>query len=354
MTRLAALWLSAVTPALLLAQESYTITDLGLPPGQTSVSAPYVAEDGTVIVYAFPQGGGTRSYLWKDGQFTDLGLFNPGLLRNEASEVIAEDVVVGSSWSTNGFPARAWRWEDGVYTQLPTLGGPHAAAFSVSPAGHITGWADVSQAEAAGFYFFNAFLLPPEGPIQNMGEVAGSRLSSGVAVDAEGRVAASATTRAGSWARGAIASTSEGMQEIAALGSARAYANDMNELGHIVGSADVAASDSGDENLNVMHAFLWREGVTTDLGSLPGYPMSFGLSVNVHDTCVGVARITSNNPEPRAVRFKDGQADNLNDMVPPESGYTLRIATSINDAGQILVRARLNGQDRVVLLTPAP
>jgi probable HAF family extracellular repeat protein len=42
----------------------------------------------------------------------------------------------------------------------------------------------------------------------------------------------------------------------------------------------------------------------------------------------------------------------LNNLIPANSGWTLEFAFAINDSGQITGRGSINGQDHAFLLTP--
>jgi hypothetical protein len=48
----------------------------------------------------------------------------------------------------------------------------------------------------------------------------------------------------------------------------------------------------------------------------------------------------------------DGSMHDLNNLIPPGSGWELVEATAINDAGQIAGSGRLGGKMRAFLLTP--
>ena len=48
----------------------------------------------------------------------------------------------------------------------------------------------------------------------------------------------------------------------------------------------------------------------------------------------------------------DGTIENLNDFIPFSSGWDVRVAYDINNAGQITGLGRLNGEGRAFLLTP--
>jgi hypothetical protein len=55
-----------------------------------------------------------------------------------------------------------------------------------------------------------------------------------------------------------------------------------------------------------------------------------------------------------AFLYSGGQMQFLNNLLPPNSGWILREASSINDAGQIVGWGRINGLSHAFLLTPVP
>jgi uncharacterized membrane protein len=57
-------------------------------------------------------------------------------------------------------------------------------------------------------------------------------------------------------------------------------------------------------------------------------------------------------PNSHAFLWSGGVMKDLNQLLPPSSGWFLEVAQSINDAGQIVGAGTLNGQDRAFLLSP--
>lgn len=331
------------------AQTAYSLLDIGLPPGQSNITAMRLSPDGAALVYCAPGGGGTRSYLWASGVFLDLGKFDATLARNEAYDINSAGAVAGSSWGS-GFPAHAWRWTDGSYAQVPTLGGLYANAYSISDNGFITGWAQAP--EPANFF---AYLFDGTSTV-NLGELPGAVHSTGYAVNSDGTVACeSSALFHRSWSCAAVAGLREGMHEIGTLGGGRSFVHDINEHGHVAGYSDIACNAAPDHTKNPSHAFLWREGVMTDLGRLPGTAVSVAHALNDSDVVVGASRASTDfNAAEKACRWIDGQIADLNTLVPAPGGYTLARAVSINNSGQILAKVFLGAQARVVILTPVP
>jgi len=107
----------------------------------------------------------------------------------------------------------------------------------------------------------------------------------------------------------------------------------INDLGQIVGWA---TSSTG-----AAHGFLDSNGTVTDLGAfLPG-----GLNDN------GVIIGTELNGG--AFIYSGGTVQDLNNLIPANSGYTITSANGINDNGQIIVQASdATTSQAAVLLTP--
>ena len=122
-----------------------------------------------------------------------------------------------------------------------------------------------------------------------------------------------------------------------------------------------------------MHAFLWKDGVISDLGALSSTPtsrlsdlsvsctlgtdlgascgtFSLATSMNNSERVVGRSRDAVGND--RAVLWFHGTIMDLNDQIPSGSGWTLVEASSINSSGQIVGFGRIGGQDHAFLLTP--
>jgi probable HAF family extracellular repeat protein len=103
---------------------------------------------------------------------------------------------------------------------------------------------------------------------------------------------------------------------------------------------------------SIRRAFLWSEGDTTELGILPGYLRSIAMDVNNDGTVVGFC---SNNLPNHAFIWHNGVMTDLNDLIPADSKLTLDHARAINDNGQILCLAFDENNSHVAaLLSPIP
>ena len=84
----------------------------------------------------------------------------------------------------------------------------------------------------------------------------------------------------------------------------------------------------------------------TDLGTFGLDPV--GEAINNHGVIVGQSSTG-------AWIWSNGTFQNLNDLIPSGSGFTLTDATAINDNGQIVATGTSNstGQTHAFLLTPS-
>ena len=111
----------------------------------------------------------------------------------------------------------------------------------------------------------------------------------------------------------------------------------INNTGMVAGFADTATPNPGNPEGFVFHAFRWRGGPLTDLGTLPGGVNSFAIWSNNAGTVAGLSengRIDPllGMPEGRGVLWKkSGQIVNLGTFGGHES-----LAGYINDRGQIV------------------
>jgi len=87
-------------------------------------------------------------------------------------------------------------------------------------------------------------------------------------------------------------------------------------------------------------------------GSLLG-GSSYALGINNPGEVVGYSADPFSIID-HAFLYSDGQTHDLNSLIPPESGWTLAVATGINDASQIVgFGTNANGETHAFLLTPA-
>ena len=119
----------------------------------------------------------------------------------------------------------------------------------------------------------------------------------------------------------------------------------INDADEVVGQSAAAGQ--------VLHAFLWRGGMH-DLGTLGGDNRSYATSINNLGQVVGWSGHSTGViiDYTRAVLWENGTSVDLNELIPPDSGWVLDSAAAINNNSQIAGTGRHNGVTRAFLLTP--
>lgn len=117
-------------------------------------------------------------------------------------------------------------------------------------------------------------------------------------------------------------------------GGSIAYA--INQSGAVVGWA---------MNEQFQHAFLYENGQMQDLGALPGTNDSAAYGINDKDVVVGSSHA-------HAVIWANGTISDLNQMIPLDLAIYLTEAMGINDSGEIICDGFVNGHAHAFLLVP--
>jgi probable HAF family extracellular repeat protein len=193
---------------------------------------------------------------------TDLGVI--GTVRSaEALDVNDAGQVVGNSGS------KAFLWQDGVMTDLGSLGGTASVAYAINGVGQIVGQSSTpnNAARHAALWDHGAIvdLLP------------GVAYSRATAINDLREIVGETCTFAFLWRNGAVT-------DLGSLGGMATYANDINDAGQIVG----ASYTNETTPLGPMaHAYVWQNNVMTDLGVLAGLDDSGASAINSDGVIVG-------------------------------------------------------------------
>jgi probable HAF family extracellular repeat protein len=310
--------------------------------------------------------------LWRNGSLTDLGTLGTDDLRNSVVRWPVKNVrglVTGISqtdepdpnnenWSCSaffpsatgtGYRCLGFRWQDGVMTPLPTLGGTHGFAAGANNAGRIVGWAENTVHDpncvAPQVLQFHPVvweqddriralpLLPGDSSgaataINDRGQIVGI---SGICDQAVGRFTA---RHAVLWDRGEVV-------DIGNLGGVAWHTpNAINLHGQVVGFSNFSAADGGEYH---PRAFLWtKEDGISDLGTLPAPFADNSDAWGINKWGQAVGRSCDFDGNCHAFLWQDGAMTDLNCSVDPgdcDPEDTLIAAFDIDDFGRITGQA---------------
>lgn len=343
----ALLVLCIVLPIGAVGQTTYSITDLGTLGGNNSVPI-WITNTGDVIGYSDTSQFTTHAFRWSKGVMQDLGTIGDvgslGLGGNDTGAAVGQ-----TFYNLN----HAFLWCDGTITDLGTLVGPggYSWAQQINNAKEIVGG---SQASDGSFHA----VLWNHGQISDLGTLGGPN-SFANGVNDLGQIVGGATVSN-------VVNPIQGFPafypvlwdhgKLVTLSSGSAAAFNINNKTQVVGRILVPDEKEG----GVAHAFLWHEGVLTDLSVPEGFgdDNSEANSLNDNGQIVGdsgVGFIESYAPDHALLWENNGWTD-LNTLIPSDSGYHLIVAFDVNASGQIVVCAvqQSTGNVHAALLTPQP
>jgi probable HAF family extracellular repeat protein len=229
-------------------------------------------------------------------------------------------------------------------TALPTLGGNNSYATGINNRGQAVGWAentvhDPTCVAPRQVLQFRAVIWPKHGGIEELSPFAGDTTSAATAINDEGQVVGISgicdravgrfsAAHAVLWHDGTV--TDIGNFGGIAWNTPAA----INHKGQIVGFSDFPGDSSGAGNF---HAFLWIQDLgIQDLGTLPGDVFSLAFGINDRGQVVGQS--LDANGFSRAFLWENGVMTDLNTLVPPGSPF-LVYANDVNDRGEIAGQA---------------
>ncbi len=345
-----------------VAQTRYTVTDLGTL-GGTFSCGPGVNNKGWVNGLSTLSGEQkTHATLWLHGLKIDLGtlggpnseaFFGPnerGQIAGRAETSIADPNNKDFCFFGTGLTCRAFVWQNGVMTDLGTLGGNNSSAFDTNNRGQVVGGAENTTPDSTCTTYqfqFRPFIWQ-KGEIQELPTFPGDPDAyadgindDGQAVGGSGNCTNFASSHALLWQE----STPTDLGNLG--GTMNNVAQDINSQAQVVGGSDLPGDTTS-------HAFLWQNGTMTDLGTLPGDVSSFAQGINNKGQVVGASCDISGNC--RGFLWQNGVMTDLNTLIPADSALHPVIAFQINARGQIsgLGVQVSTGELHAFLATPTP
>ena len=324
------------------AAQTYTITDLGLLPGGNGSGARGINATGQVTGYASLTKGGSDVFLYTGGKMTSLGTLGGGSAIGQA--INASGQVAGYSTtvqnSYNGFISI-----NNKLTSVGFLACCYSDAEGINDLGQVTGASSTANGHIHPYLWTN-------GKMTDLGTLPGGDnqydWNTGEAVNNSGEVVGWGYGNGGFfailWSNGKI-------QNLGSLGGGLSQAFGINDLGQITGQAYITGGIGAD-------AFLYEGGVMHDLGTIQSPKggngqYAYGFGINSSGVVVGESTYKLQaGIVYHAFVYSNGKMQDLNKLIPANSGWVLSTAYSINDAGQIVGYGTLKNQQHGFLLTP--
>ena len=355
---------------------TYTITDLGTLGGTFSYPS-FISRSGAVSgLSTLPGDAVLRSFLWAGNGMIDLGAL-PGGPDSFAENVNEKLQVTGSadgastagdgnslcfgaqdgSLAQDGLVSRAYLWQNGIMSDLGTLGGRSSGHSWINNKSQIVGISEIDAPDPfgapcnrgmPGSQIIRGFLWQG-GVMTDIGTMGGNDSAALYINNAEQIAGASDITltpdpslgyvphHAFLWKNGVF-------QDLGTLGGGTSIPEAMDDIGDVVGLSTLP----GEAHI---HPFLWKNGIMKDLGTLPGDTDADAEAVNPSGEVVG---FSATDTASRAFIWSNGVMTDLNTLIDPNAGYQLIIAQWLKDTGQIAALALVEstGEMHAVLLTP--
>jgi len=328
----------------------YRITDLNAVDSALQGSNAFAINNAGQVAGTGVFSGGMRPVLWDAGQLVILSDDGNG----SAHGVNESGQVAGWNRSTGSSDTRAFIWSQGNVTTLnPFAASPYNIATGINESGVVVGHGDDYQRAGAwsGFIWNNgnatALGIPPAFLANHHPSVIDIRAHAiNNSNQVAGHVQIGFQPTGFLWQDGEF-TLLENLQGVEGFTSASA----INDAGVIAGHG----TDAGGAD----RAAIWLNGAIVDLdplrqASLFGETEAFGINASLQVVGSGFTAVGT-----RAIYWSEasGMRD-LNDLIDPKDPLkaltVLRTAYAINDLGQIVGGAVINGQVHAFLLTPVP
>lgn len=321
------------------------VTDLGTLSGGDQSIAFAINESDQIVGLSWTTNGPSHSFLYSNGQMTDLYPLNSQDLItagptgiNNFGQIASGAIAADGTYYPVLYDART-----GEMTTLGSLGGATNHGFSgvataINNLGQTVGYSYLDSVNRHAFLY-------EKGTLRDMGCLQGEDegcTNYAYALNDRGQIVGS-TGRAFLYSNGF-------MSDISPFGSLASYARGINNQGQVVGEYLIA-------DHSAFRAFLYSGGTFTDLGATNSSE-TVAYDINDRSQIVGASWMQRddacrdcNEYEPRAFLYENGVMTDLNALLPPGSQWKLLQAFAINNKGRIVGYGLIRGQFHAFMLS---
>jgi probable HAF family extracellular repeat protein len=266
--------------------------------------------------------------------------------------------VVGSA-QTAGGDSRGFVYTSGSMAAVGTLGGNVSAVQAINNAGNFVGSATDIAGKDLPFIGNSGGLYP----ITVFANAGGTFPTRGIAfgINESNTVVGANSPNFGGFEsgftyqpNGSDLSTGTVTYITPGFSRNRIYTTGINEAGAVIGfqTCDGACLDENGHPTTFLgqSAFVTANGVPKNLPTFGG---KYSIASGINDAGKIVGWTTYSNNYNVAALYENEVPIDLNSLIDPGLGWTLREAQSINNAGQILASGYYLGEYQTVLLTPS-
>ena len=342
-----------------------------------------------------------HAFVYQHGAVRDLSALPPADQNcsnaagvNKSGSIIVGGSEIGTIDPVVGFKElHAVVWQNGHPMDLGSLGGVQSAANSVNDQGQIAGFSTNTVPDPFSFFYFQAFgssngtetraFLWQSAQMQDLGTLGGND-ALGSFLNRQGQVAGSSYTNSTPNATTGFPTEDHflwdgaTMLDLGSLGATFGQPTALNNKGRVIGYSNLSGDQSshpflwGQSKLTDLYtdtlggnpltadaiddegeivgaaafptqpyeAYLWRNGVATDLGHLSGDCQSETWAISSRRQAVAIS-FSCDFTKWRAFLWEDGSTVDLNTLIPPDSSLQLVWPMAINDRGEIAGRRRV-------------
>ncbi len=320
----------------------YTITDLG---SMGLLIEPTAINDrGQIVGWSQFSDGTMRAFLWQHGKIAKLSVI-AGDKTNMASAINNKGQIVGTSSRTGGV-IHAVLWNHGTVINLGSIGSGELSGGSVqaiNDAGQIivneVSYPNNSFTARLNLALQHHRVLLCTGNSINNGRLLGRNIVIGIAINNSGAVVGyhfdniEHNVHGYLWKNGVTTD----------LGNF--YPSGINASGVIVGTRKVGMPPAPT-------AAIWKNSTLTPL-SIPSATRTDGTAINDKEEIIGVTDLVADFGSPHAaLLWRDGNYVDLGNSLLPKDEWTLIHPTAMNNLGQIVGYGKHSGKIAAFLMTP--